>query len=102
LIVGSAISGRLEKSPALIFLSYIFLFWFCRQENAGEEMRTCGFLSSLTMAETPNNFSFSAKEISKTDLKVSEPQETRCNRNSNMRKAIPFYILLNKRATKKT
>jgi hypothetical protein len=41
-------------------------------------MRTCGFLSSFTMAETPNNFSFSAKEISKTDLKVSEPQVAVC------------------------
>jgi hypothetical protein len=37
LIIVLAVSGRLEKSSALIFLSYIFLFWFCRQENVGEE-----------------------------------------------------------------
>jgi hypothetical protein len=37
LIIVSAISGRLEKSSALIFLSYIFLFWFCQQENVREE-----------------------------------------------------------------
>jgi hypothetical protein len=37
LIIVSAISERLEKSSALIFLSCIFLLAKTKQENAGEE-----------------------------------------------------------------
>jgi hypothetical protein len=37
LIADSAIDGRLEKSSALIFLSYIFLSAKPKQENVGEE-----------------------------------------------------------------
>jgi hypothetical protein len=37
LIVVSALGGRLQKSFVHIFLSHIFLFRFCQQENVGQE-----------------------------------------------------------------
>jgi hypothetical protein len=36
------LTRRLQKAPIHIFLSCIFLFRFCQQENAGEENMDCG------------------------------------------------------------
>jgi len=46
MIVVSAIVTDLRNPQVRIFLSYIFLFWFCRQENVGEENKSGRFLKS--------------------------------------------------------
>jgi hypothetical protein len=46
LIVVSTIVNDLRNPEVRIFLSYIFLFWFCQQENVGEENKSGRFLKS--------------------------------------------------------